>query len=320
VIQENRIDAVYDRGYHCTLVTAAACRSTKIARVSVIVSPPSRDFGRSRERFKGFKFRLLRQAYSDPKAMTLAVSPSVAQDAIDYFRLPARCVSVVPSPVDIHAVQEAAGLRPAPQGHRSPHRVGGDAPPQGCDFRLILVARMTAEKRHAFILESAASWRQRFQNSTKPTLTIDLLGSGPLMNDLKQLAIRLGIGGIVHFHGHQLNPYPWIARADALCIPSQYEGLPNVGLEAMALGTPIIASAESRLEYLLGTENERGILLGSDTCDAWARAIQTLVEHPERSQQMAANARQWVEKFHNISDWLDQMQMQFEQSLQLVNT
>ncbi len=46
----------------------------------------------------------------------------------------------------------------------------------------------------------------------------------------------------LEFLGTQHNPLPYVAAADALVLPSHFEGMPNVVLEAMALGTPVIAT------------------------------------------------------------------------------
>lgn len=319
VIQNQKIDVVYDRGYHCTLVTAAACRRTKVPRVSVIVSPPSQDFGQSHERFKGIKRHWLRTAYSDPKALVLAVSPSVAQDAADYYRLGKDSITVVRSPVDVDAVRQASQVEQPmePKGCLSDPRVAAADLAQASRIRIVIAARMSAEKRHALFLESVALWCRTRRDHSKTQLVVDLLGTGPLMNDLHVMSDRLGLSGIVRFHGQKSNPYPWIRQADAVWIPSRYEGLPNVGLEAMALGTPVIASAESRLEHLLGSHHERGFILPADTCDQWAQAIHTLVKQPNCFGPQAAKARQWVEQHCSLDDWLDQMHKQFEIALAL---
>src|SRR5690606_19549015 len=57
----------------------------------------------------------------------------------------------------------------------------------------------------------------------------------------EQSVEALGLERHVYFLGHLAQPAPWIAAADALCLPSHFEGFPNVMLEAMSLGTPVIA-------------------------------------------------------------------------------
>lgn len=307
VVRDRRIGVVYDRGYHCTLITSVACRQANAARVSVIVSPPSRDFGQARERFKSTKYRRLKQAYSDPRAVVLAVSQSTADDAIDYYRLPQGSIIVVPSPVDIGALQLAAEASSQGIAQSSPTFTNENTLSGNAEFRVVVAARMTAEKGHKFLLKSAAVWRQRFQGQSKQSLAIDLLGDGPLMSELKEMVQYLSLEDCTCFHGYQENVYPWIARADAVCIPSQYEGLSNVALEAMALGTPVIASAGSRLQSLLGTNNERGIVLDADNTESLAKAIQDLMEQPDLASEITSAAQRWIRENHSLEGWLEQM-------------
>jgi glycosyltransferase involved in cell wall biosynthesis len=70
---------------------------------------------------------------------------------------------------------------------------------------------------------------------------LTVLGEGPELEPLRARARQRGLDERVHFVGFQANPYAFFARADALVLSSAYEGLPNVVLEALACGTPIVA-------------------------------------------------------------------------------
>ena len=68
-----------------------------------------------------------------------------------------------------------------------------------------------------------------------------ILGDGPLDGSLRKLAEDLEVSELIHFVGFQRNPYRWYANADAFILSSRFEGFPNVVLESLYCGTPVIA-------------------------------------------------------------------------------
>ncbi len=78
-----------------------------------------------------------------------------------------------------------------------------------------------------------------------------LVGDGPQAAELARLARRLGMHERVHFLGWQAEIPPILKAADILVLPSRWEGMPNVVLEAMAAGKPVVATqAEGTVELL----------------------------------------------------------------------
>ena len=126
------------------------------------------------------------------------------------------------NPVDIKRISELA------EAYENPF--SGEGP------QLVTAGRLSHEKGIDVLLDAMALVRDTF-----PSVQLTILGKGELEADLKARCDRLGLREAVHFLGFQSNPYPSFRNADLFLQCSRYEGLPNVVLEALALGTPVVA-------------------------------------------------------------------------------
>ncbi|MFT4232376.1 MAG: glycosyltransferase [Leucobacter sp.] len=102
---------------------------------------------------------------------------------------------------------------------------------------LVVAARLSVEKNHEALLSALAELGE-----TAAEVDLLLLGEGPREQALRAQARAAGIDDRVMFAGQRTNPYPAIARADGLMLPSLHEGQGLVLLEAMVLGTPVAAT------------------------------------------------------------------------------
>lgn len=127
-------------------------------------------------------------------------------------------------------------------------RQAQESAPRKHRFTLVFVGRLHPIKRPDRFIDTVALLRRE-------GLDVDawVVGDGDERHRLERQCREVGVEGHVTFMGFQKNPYPYIARADALVITSDAEGLPLVMLEALALGTPIIATrCDGPAEVLAG--------------------------------------------------------------------
>jgi glycosyltransferase involved in cell wall biosynthesis len=135
---------------------------------------------------------------------------------------PAKVVRIY-NPVDIDAITLLAQSEPQPFPNKGPN--------------LVALGRFSYEKGFDLLLRCMPLIRE-----TVPTAFLAVLGDGPDFPALKAEQRELGLESCVRFIGLSCNPYPFIRHADLLVLPSRNEALPNVALEAIALGTPVVAT------------------------------------------------------------------------------
>ena len=129
--------------------------------------------------------------------------------------------------------------------------------------------------------------------------THDLLvvGDGPQRAALRRRTAALGIAHRVHFAGFQQNIPGILAACDCLVLPSRWEGMPNILLEAMAAGRPVLATAAEGVDEILGPENEAQRVAGHST-QVFSDKLLTMLSQPTlRARLGAANTQLAEAKF-----------------------
>jgi glycosyltransferase involved in cell wall biosynthesis len=177
----------------------------------------------------------------------------------------------------------AADARTGPPPH--PWLAAGEPPV------VVAVGRLTPQKDFASLLRAFAQARSR----TPARLLI--VGEGPERPVLEALITRLGIGEDVALVGHLADPYPFIARARVLALSSRYEGLPNVVIEAQALGVPVIATDCPTGPRELLEDGLAGVLVPVADERALGDGIAGLLLDPARADALAQRAREQLERF-----------------------
>ena len=98
-----------------------------------------------------------------------------------------------------------------------------------------------------WLIETAPAWLERL-----PNCDLLVVGEGPLRRPLEATCQAKGIAGRVHFAGWRTDVPEILAATDLLVLPSAWEGMPNVVLEAMASRRPVVASDVEGVRELLG--------------------------------------------------------------------
>lgn len=101
---------------------------------------------------------------------------------------------------------------------------------------LVSNARFVPEKRHDILIKTFEEVKKDFTDAK-----LLLIGDGPLRDDIKKL-ISKELEQSVFFLGFQSNPYYYMAKSNLLVLTSDYEGFPNVIIEAFACGIPVVAT------------------------------------------------------------------------------
>lgn len=167
---------------------------------------------------------------------------------------------------------------------------------------VVCVGRFEKQKNHGALLKAFAAFVGRY-----PDYTLHLYGKGSLEESLRELATRLNIEGKVIFEGFKNNVLNEIRDAGMFVLSSDYEGISNSLLEAMAIGVPVISTdcpcGGSRLCIEDGVN---GYLVPVDDVPSLSAAMARMAADEEAAARMGRKAigiRNIFSVDHIVSQW-----------------
>ena len=155
--------------------------------------------------------------------LVICQSDYMKENLVCRFGLTPTKVVRIYNPVDIDSISALAEAEANPFPDAGPN--------------LVAVGRFSQVKGFDLLLRCTPLIRQAL-----PTVLVTLVGDGPDFPALRAAQRELRLESCVRFVGLRRNPYPFIKHADLLVLPSRSEALPNVVLEAIALGTSVAAT------------------------------------------------------------------------------
>lgn len=171
------------------------------------------------------------------------------------------------------------------------------------------VGRLSVEKGQRFLVEAAPELAREFKD-----LKIVLLGEGRERAKLALEVKRLGLEDVVVMPGFQNNVARWMEAFDVLANCSVTEGIPNAILEALAVGTPVVATAVGGVPELI-KDRETGLLVIPGSPEALAQGLTKVLRDGPFALQLSQAGRDWVRTRFSASGQRDSLLTIYRQVL-----
>lgn len=239
------------------------------------------------ESLKGLKFRIIDRRSNRVVFVSEALRRAVlARTGIDAGR-----TRVIPNGID------GASFRPREAGDlRDELGVRSD------EILLGAVGNVRPSKAYDVLLHATARLRRR---SVRCRVVVVGQAKGPLFRELEALRDRLGLGDVVSFVGFRQNVERWINACDVYVISSSAEGFSLSTVQALACGTPVVATRCGGPEEIV-EDGRTGLLVDAGSPEALAGAIETLVRDADRRSRLARAAPDSVRKRFTLDAMLDE--------------
>jgi glycosyltransferase involved in cell wall biosynthesis len=256
------INIIQSHGYKSHLVALYLHFYKKIRWLSFV-------HGWSSENFKVYLYGLLELFLVRFSDRVIAVSPSI-QNTLNKWMV-----------WKVNTILNAVDKNELPGNH------GGDKLRENLDinksdFVIGTVGRLSPEKGHELLIKAIA----KIKNDKVKLL---IVGDGPLKDDLLQLTTRLGVNNSVKLCGYDKNIRDYYEAFDLLILPSLKEGLPNVVLEAMVFGIPVISTDVGGVREII-TDNENGWIIVAGSVDSISKKLDEVVNDKQRLEDVKHKA------------------------------
>ena len=232
-----------------------------------------------------------RHAFSTLADHVITTSGKIAGNLQQRFSLPASRISTVPTGIDLQRF------------HPDGPKASLSLPAAAAGFPLIgMVSVLRSWKGHATFLDAAC-----VLNEAGRRAHFVIVGGGAPLEAMEKIIRAHGAEVWVTLTGHR-EDVPEVLRAlNVLVIPStRHEGIPQIGLQALACQTPVIGSDAGGIPEII-REGETGRIFPAGNTRALAARLRETLEQPEPTCQMAARGRARVEASHGLETMLNQL-------------
>ena len=310
-LQENQIDVSYDRTFLMTLISAAGAQKVGVPNLSTVVTNPEIGFAPVAGRFQWFKRRILHRLYND-SFRVLAVSNGARESAIRFYGIQPDRIVTHYNGVDFEAIDKAAQSPVDSEWWNLSHDQTGRPV-----FRIVSAGRLNHEKGFHVLIEAVHDLCQKLPHVA---FRLAILGDGPHRDSLQFLIRRLSLQNqmgrqdVVRLVDFQTNAPAWYGSANIFVLASLMEGMPNVLLEAMACGTPVISTDCQSGPAEILQSGKYGTLVPVNDAAAISRAVESIVLQPESARSIASAAQSFARKRWSIRAAAEQLEHHLDEA------
>lgn len=284
VIKEERPNVVFSALSHLNMVVAL-CMPFVAKDIRFIARETNIPSLNNRQNKLTWLFNILHRRLYPRYAQIICQSRDMRDDLRQNYRIPERRLCIINNPVEIANNRSLA--------HSSEKLF------DTTKINLLAAGKLKYQKGFDLLLDAIAEL-----NDDRFHLTI--LGKGELETALKKQAEALGIAQQIDFAGEVQNPFPYLQQADIFILSSRFEGFPNVVLEALSVGTPVIAfNCKGGIDEIV-IDGVNGILVQNGDSDALRQAIadyRRCLELPDVAASVARfDVPIIVQQFNNVLD------------------
>lgn len=221
------------------------------------------------------RYMLAERALSRIAYRVVGVSEDTCRKLARWERIPPERMSVIHNGIE----GDRFDIRIDRRAKRAEIGIPPDVPVVG------VAVRLSEQKGLEYLLRALPAVHERF-----PGTVAVIAGEGPLEDDLRRLSRELGVVPHVRFLGVRADVAELLQVFDVYALPSLWEGLPMVVLEAMAAGVPIVAAEVGGVPEAV-VQGRTGVLVPPRRPDALAAALVGLLGDPDRRRSYGAAAR-----------------------------
>ena len=215
----------------------------------------------------------------------ITVSNSIKKDLISNFGVKENKVKVIYNGVDLERINQSIKNKLD----------------ISIDKYIVYVGRIEYQKSVDTLIQAFSIVRKSLND-----LNLIVMGEGSLLVEIKKKVENIGCMQTIHFIGFQSNPYIYIKNALCLVLPSLFEGFGCVITEAMACGTPVIATNIEGPKEII-THGYNGLLFAPKDYEKLAMEIEKIINNEDLRKILISNGLRTVMKYTNMHEQYEEL-------------